>query len=59
MTKADRKGCGAYDAPHDDLLEWTERVEGIGELLCVDGAEASPEKRERTRKKFGYLLGKL
>ncbi len=56
MTKADRKGYGAYPAPHDDFLE---RVEGIGELLRVDGAKASPEKRERTRKKFGHLLDKI
>ena len=59
MTKADRKGYGAYPAPHDDLLERIERVEGIGEPLRVDGAKASPEERERTRKKFGHLLDKL
>ncbi len=33
MTKADRKGCGAYDAPQEDLREWIERTEDIGYLL--------------------------
>jgi len=59
MTKADREEYGAYPTPRDDLLEWAERVEDIGERLCVDGAKASPEERERTRKKFGHLLDKL
>ena len=32
-------GYGAFKAPHEDLREWIERVEGIGELLRVDGAD--------------------
>ena len=32
-------GYGAFDAPHEDLRDWLERIEGMGELLRVEGVD--------------------
>ena len=41
MTKepTGKKGYGTFDAPHEDLRDWLERVDGIGELLRVEGVD--------------------
>ncbi len=32
-------GFGDYSAPHEDLREWLERVEGLGELMTLEGVD--------------------
>ena len=39
MTETTREGYGAYDAPHEDLREWIERTEAMGELMRVEGVD--------------------
>ena len=38
-TETKTKGYGAFDRPHEDLREWIDRVEGIGELMRVEGVD--------------------
>ena len=33
------KGYGEYDRPHEDLREWIERAENLGELMRIDGVD--------------------
>lgn len=41
MTEASarRSGYGEYDRPHEDLREWLERAEELGELMRVEGVD--------------------
>ena len=32
-------GFGDFDAPHEDLREWLKRVDEIGELKVIEGAD--------------------
>ena len=38
-TRDSRTGYGDYAKPHEDLREWMERCEGLGELMRVDGVD--------------------
>ena len=39
MADGGTGGYGEYDRPHEDLREWIERAESLGELMRVDGVD--------------------
>ena len=39
MADGGGKGYGEYDRPHEDLREWIDRAESLGELMRVDGVD--------------------